>query len=162
MNKINVSIRWMIRRDLERVLEIEKLNFEYPWNEQDFLESLRTKNKIGMVATYNDEVVGFMMYELCKTRIQILNIAVMPRYKGKSVGIQMIDKLKSKLSNFKRTKLRLDIRESNLDAQLFFKALGFKAINVLKSYYEETDEDAYVMQYKLCENSKIMEAENAK
>jgi len=40
------------------------------------------------------------------------------------------------------------VRETNLTAQLFFKASGFRAISVLRSYYEDSPEDAYVMQYR--------------
>ena len=28
---INVHIRWMIRRDMEEVLNIEQASFEFPW-----------------------------------------------------------------------------------------------------------------------------------
>jgi ribosomal-protein-alanine N-acetyltransferase len=39
------------------------------------------------------------------------------------------------------------VRETNLPAQLFFKKVGFRATTVLRSYYEDSPEDAYVMQY---------------
>lgn len=39
------------------------------------------------------------------------------------------------------------MRERNLPAQLFFRSLGYRAISVLKDFYEDTTEDAYLMQY---------------
>ena len=33
-------------------------------------------------------------------------------------------------------------------AQLFFRANGFRAVSVLRHYYEDTPEDAYLMQYR--------------
>jgi len=42
----------------------------------------------------------------------------------------------------------LEIRETNLSAQLFFRALGFRAVSVLRDFYEDTPEDAYLMQYR--------------
>ena len=58
-------------------------------------------------------------------------------------------KLIGKLAPQKRIKVVAELRESNLFAQLFLKAIGFKAVEVLRSYFEDTDEDAYVMEYKL-------------
>ena len=43
----------------------------------------------------------------------------------------------------------LEVRESNLDAQCFFRAIGFKAVSVLRDFYDDTDEDAYVMQCRV-------------
>jgi ribosomal-protein-alanine N-acetyltransferase len=42
----------------------------------------------------------------------------------------------------------LEVRETNLAAQLFFKSMGFKAITVLHEFYEDTPEDAYLMQFR--------------
>jgi len=38
------QIRWLIRRDMTEVLEIENASFEYTWNEEDFLHCLRQRN----------------------------------------------------------------------------------------------------------------------
>ena len=74
--QLRVHIRWMIRRDMAEVLEIEQDGFEFPWIEEDFLRCLRQRNCIGMVAEHGERVVGFMIYELHKTRLHILNFAV--------------------------------------------------------------------------------------
>jgi ribosomal-protein-alanine N-acetyltransferase len=42
----------------------------------------------------------------------------------------------------------LEIRETNLPAQLFFRAAGFRAVSVLRSFYADTPEDAYLMQFR--------------
>jgi ribosomal-protein-alanine N-acetyltransferase len=63
------------------------------------------------------------------------------------IGRQMAEKLMGKLSSQHRTAITLEVRETNLPAQLFFRSLGFRATNVLRSYYEDSPEDAYVMQY---------------
>ena len=59
----------------------------------------------------------------------------------------MVNKLLGKLSQQRRNQITLEIRETNLAAQVFFRNLGFKAISVLRDYYDDTVEDAYVMQY---------------
>ena len=146
--KLSVRIRWMIRRDMPEALAIEESSFEFPWTEEDFVRCLRQRNCIGMVAERNDRIVGFMIYELLQSELHVLNFAVKKEYRRMGVGSQMMEKLVSKLSYGRRDRIVLEVRETNLDAQLFFKKQTFRAIDVLRDYYEDTIEDAYLMQYK--------------
>lgn len=146
--QVRVHIRWMIRRDMNEVLDIEQESFEFPWCEDDFIRCLRQRNCIGMVAEYDDRVVGFMIYELHKTRLHIMNFAVSRDFRRRGVGRQMLGKLIGKLSHQRRTRIMLEVRETNLAAQLFFRAEGFRAVSVLRDFYDDTTEDAYLMQYR--------------
>ncbi len=145
---LQVHIRWMIRRDMPEVLDIEGEGFEFPWSEEDFVRCLRQRNCIGMVAEHDDRVVGFMIYELHKTRLHILNFAVGENWRRRGIGTQMSAKLVGKLSQQRRSRVTLEVRETNLAAQLFFRNQGFKAVSVLRAFYEDTPEDAYVMQFR--------------
>jgi ribosomal-protein-alanine N-acetyltransferase len=136
----------MIRRDMPEVLEIENHSFEFPWSEEDF-GCLRQRNCIGVVAEFEERVVGFMIYELHKTRLHVLNFAVHPEYRRRGVGTSMVQKLISKLSHQRRDRILLEVRETNLSAQLFFREEGLRAISVLRDFYDDTTEDAYLMQY---------------
>ncbi len=60
----------------------------------------------------------------------------------------MVAKLISKLSVQRRSRILLEVRETNLAAQLFFRENGFRAVSVLRSYYADTPEDAYLMQFR--------------
>ena len=146
--KVNVHIRWMIRRDMQEVLEIERTSFEFPWLEEDFIRCLRQRNCIGMVAESDDRVVGFMIYELNRNQLHVLNFSVRPDVRRRGIGTQMVEKLKGKLSQQRRNRVILEIRETNLAAQLFFRNTEFKAVSVLRDFYDDTTEDAYVMQYR--------------
>lgn len=147
--QLRVHIRWMIRRDMPEVLQAEQQSFDCAWTEEDFLRCLRQRNCIGMVAEQDNHVVGFMIYELHKNRLHILNFAVGPAMRRLGVGAQMIEKLINKLSQQRRQEITLEVRETNLSAQLFFHQQGFRAMGVLRKHYEDSNEDAYVMQYRL-------------
>jgi [ribosomal protein S18]-alanine N-acetyltransferase len=146
--EVRVHIRWMIRRDMPEVLDTECASFEFPWLEDDFVRCLRQRNCIGMVAEHEDRVAGFMIYELQKTRIHVLNFAVAPNYRRRGVGSQMIAKLIAKLSAQRRNRVTLEVRETNLAAQLFFRENGFRAVSVMRNYYADSPEDAYLMQFR--------------
>jgi ribosomal-protein-alanine N-acetyltransferase len=149
-------IRWMVRRDYPDVYRIESNSFEFPWSDDDFLEHLRQRNCIGMVAEYRHKIIGYMVYELHRSRLNIVRFAVHPDFRRQRVGWAMIERLRDKLIQQERHELLVEVRERNLDAQQFFRSQGFKAESILREHYEDTDEDCYVMQYKLPVESPLL------
>ena len=132
---------------MPEVLAIEHAGFDFPWSEEEFLRVLRQRNCIGMVAELGERVVGFMIYELHKSKLNILDFAVHPEFRRQGVAAQMVEKLVGKLSSHRRTRIVLNVRETNLPAQLFFRGQGFKATEVVREHYGDTNEDAYAMSY---------------
>ena len=80
-----LRVRWMIRRDLPAVLAIERTAVA-PWSEDDFLRCLRQRHCIGFVAERGDEILGFMVYTLRPSHLQLENFAVRPDSRRCGVG----------------------------------------------------------------------------
>ena len=154
-DRLRIQLRWMIRRDMPEVLAIEQEAFEFPWSDEDFTRCLRQRNCIGMVAEVGDSVVAFMIYELHRTRLHVLNFAVRRSHRRLGIGTQMMGKLFAKLSVERRDRILLEVRECNLPAQVFFRSLGYRAISVLKDFYEDSTEDAYLMQFLSAEAASV-------
>lgn len=83
-----------------------------------------------------------------KSLLHLLNLAVHPNLRRAGIGRALIDKLIGKLATTPRTSVVVEVRETNIDAQLFFREFRFKAISVLQEHYFDTDEAAYVMEYR--------------
>lgn len=140
-------IRWMTTLDMPMVLAIETESFDSAWTEKDFLRCMREQHAIGMVAEQGNAVAGFMFYEIQRSRYHILNFAVNQRFRRRGIGRDMVSKLKEKAARGRRPCLTLEVGERSLDAQLFFKAMGFMATEVLRGFYDTPPEDAYHMRY---------------
>lgn len=149
----NFHVRWMIRKDMPEVLQTEWLSFEHAWVEEDFLKCLRQRNCIGMVIEIERTatVIGYMIYLLHKTRLEILNFAVHPDHRRKGAGRKMVEKLVSKLSSHRRVKMDIHVSERNLDAQLFFRQMRFLAVGVDPGWFDT--EDGYRMEYQFEEEA---------
>jgi ribosomal-protein-alanine N-acetyltransferase len=150
-----VHPRWMIGRDMDQVLRIERESFDQAWTENDFFRALRQRSTLGMVCEHVGtlRILGFAVYSLTEDELLVINLAVDPECRRLGVGRAMIDKLKSKLAEPRRKALSITVRESNLPAQLFFKTQGFRWTETLGGFYwngpEECREDGYVMSFKL-------------
>ena len=147
--EVTTQVRWLIRRDMHDVLIIERASFPDPWTEEDFLHCLRQRYCIGMVAERDGLIVGYMIYTLHDKRLELLNLAVLPDCRRQGVGRAMVDKLIDKLNQQRRRRISLKVIESNLPGQLFFRAMGFRARKVVHGWYDTTDEDAYLMDYRI-------------
>lgn len=146
--KVSVCIRWMLKRDMPEVLAIEEQSFKRPWTEEDFCRCLRL-NCIGLVAKNGEKIVGFVIYELRERKNHIINFAVPLSMRRKGIGSQLVAKIVSKLSSHRRTRITVEVRETNLSAQLFFRKQGFRSVRIVHGYYKDGKEDAYSMEYRL-------------
>lgn len=149
LDPVKVHIRYMIRRDMPEVLEIEHGSYEFPWSEEDFVRYMRQRNVIGMVAEHDDQIVGFMIYELHKKRVHPLSVAVHPDWRRRNIGTALIDQLKAKSCKERRHKIVMEVRETNLTGQLFLKSVSFRAVAVVPGGWDFTADDAYVMKYSI-------------
>lgn len=141
-------IRDMQQRDMPQVYGIEAANFPYPWANEDFVRVLRQWNCRGVVAERRGQIVGYMVYEFHCNRSHILNMAVHAACHRQGIGRRLVEELHSRTGNRRRA-IMLECRETNLEAHLFFRAIGFKAIAVLEDFYQDKpDEPAYLFRLK--------------
>lgn len=157
ITEVRSHIRWMIRRDMPEVLQIEESE-QWSLSEADILQILRQRNCIGMIIEDEDpksptcgKIMGYMIYELHKHHLELLKLVVDPQFRHRGLGSTMIRKLQYKLNSHKRTALVVNVRETNLQGQIFLKELGFIATNVLREHFCDSNEDAYEMRYCLKE-----------
>ena len=138
----------MIRPDVLAVYAIERMSFNHPWTVGDFIRCGRERHMISVVAEIADEVVGYMIYDVHKHRLDLLNIAVHPDVRRCGIGQMMIDKIKDRLSKGPRDRVMMEISETNLHGQLFFRAMGFRATRVVRDCFDSGG-DAYLMKYMI-------------
>jgi GNAT superfamily N-acetyltransferase len=99
---------------------------------------LRQRNVIGMVAEIGGGVAGVVVYALEKQAIDIHLLAVDPCKQWQGVGRCLIDMLKRKVDD-KRRSLFATVSEYDVAAQMFSKALGFRAVETLRDWDDQGD-----------------------
>jgi len=144
-----IRLRRMRRDDLEPVVGIERACFPNAWRRRQFLACLRDKAHHVWVAERFGQVVGFVVYKRDGSVVHLMNLAVDPHYRHRRIAEQMVSHLLSESGGSGGELVRLEVRETNLDAQLFYRYLGFKAVAVRRGYYPDTGEDAYEMEFRM-------------
>jgi ribosomal-protein-alanine N-acetyltransferase len=146
----SLTIRLMFNRDLARVLEIERRSPGEHWTRKDFLPVFHAADTDGWVAEADGRIVGFMIFQVQNaggSRLVVLrNIAVAPYWRRSGVGRAMLERLDEKLRGAE-DRIQAVVAESNLPAQLFLRAAGYKAVRVLRGHFGS--EDGYLMERRL-------------
>lgn len=121
----------------------------YPWTEEDFRRYRMERNCVGSVAKFDGMVVGFMICRIYKSWIHLDNLVVLQNYRHHGIGTQLLEKMFGKFLSDERDSVFLEVCETNIDAQLFFRKNGFRAISILRNPHGRVSRYTYFMQYEL-------------
>ena len=144
----------MTPRHMSAVMEIENDSYQHPCLEKVFRPG--APNRIRMVAKLpgslvgGGRVIGYMVYELDKLRIDILNFTVARDMRRLGVGTYMVQTLVEivERKTNARTHISVEVDEYDLPAQLFWRVCGFRAVSIIHDAFEKTSGDVYVIEYR--------------
>ena len=143
-------IRFMRLKDVDAVAAIEKETFARPWSRESFRQEV-TRNVAAryLVAEEDGEILGYAGAWVILDESHITNIAVREDARGRGIGKLLTSQLLQVLSNLGACYATLEVRVSNERAQNLYKSLGFISVGKRKRYYEDNNEDAFLM---VCEH----------
>jgi ribosomal-protein-alanine N-acetyltransferase len=143
-----VKIRLGSPKDMVEVINIERQCFEIPWQPNDITAFLDRDNRFLWCAESGERVIAFVFGVSHERSIEIISVAVDPRFQRRGVGTGLLEKAIRDLAESNRDSISLVVRERNVDAQLFFKKLGFRVMQSITGYFSDSDETGYQMVYK--------------
>jgi [ribosomal protein S18]-alanine N-acetyltransferase len=148
-HSVEVGIRGLSIADLPSVIDIENSSSPSPWTEKDFDRHLRRKNSAAFVVVSEGKVIAFAVLEVFKEFFQLINFAVHPLYRRRGVGHGLITYITKQLIPTKRKRIIIEVRESNLAAQLFLRENKYRAVEIMQAHYDDTGEDCFKMEFRL-------------
>lgn len=100
-----------------------------------FLKMTRKPNFICVVSEMGRSVNGFALYKFCSSKIVIKHLVVDEKFRRMGVATGLVTSLISKMSK-KRSVIEVNVSEYNLEAQLLFKSLLFRAEEIIRDQHE--------------------------
>jgi ribosomal-protein-alanine N-acetyltransferase len=141
-------IRPMRTSDLPAVTALENATFETGWTLEQFKEKLGSARHVCMAATVNDKVVGYLIYEQCRTMAYLSSMAVAYPERRRGIGLLLVNRAAALAKDDGKQSLRCHLMETNLESQLFFRSMGFKCVRIVQ-HFEAGEGDAYYMVRRL-------------
>lgn len=145
MNKFemikNISVKRATIKNIPSIVKIHRkcvLNTNvkfYPkksikkWSGQISKKNIMSqfKNSSWFVLKINNKIIGFCQFSLKNNTLYQINID--PKYQNKGFGIKLYNFIKNHFKKYKKRKIFLN---STLNAEKFYKNLGFKKLRKIK------------------------------
>lgn len=144
-------IRKMQKCDLDNVLCIERESSRTAETREGFealISELRQPDSTfcGLVAADAYGAFAYVIYELQRFRVEILNLAVGTPFRRSRVGTRMINEIKRRLEPSCRGGIIAVVNEWDTSAHQFFKFNGFRATRTIRNAWGD-DGDGYLFSY---------------
>ncbi len=154
---LSIKIVPMMPEDLPQVLAIEVASFSLPWTREMFEGELgmgisrnlvaKAPSPISVATCQEPEIVaGYICTWLIKGELHINNIAVVPAFRRKGIGRQLLQAALDMARKEGLHRAVLEVRASNLSAQRLYEGFGFRVVGIRKGYYSMPREDALIMR----------------
>jgi len=146
-----LNIDTMLERDVDPVLEIERLSFKNPWHRISFLNELSGRCSHNFVLKLENscetyQVIAYLCCRLIIDEIHILKIAVHPEQRHKGIAFKLINHCLETLRQNRVRSAILEVRQHNAAAIGLYKKSGFYIEAQIPKYYSDTREDVILMR----------------
>jgi len=144
----------LIRRfgmdDLDRIHEIEKLAYPFPWSRGIFVDCLRVGYACFCLQIGKD-LTGYAITSWAAGEAHLLNLCVHPDWQHRGYGSLLLEYMINHAARLDSEAMFLEVRASNPRAASLYKNRGFSVIGRRPGYYTAGDgrEDAIVMRLTL-------------
>jgi [ribosomal protein S18]-alanine N-acetyltransferase len=144
-----ITIDYMKKDDLDKVMAVEKASFSMPWSRNLFLAEFRSPRISTLMVALSDvrvrEVAGYIIFWVVEDEMHILNLATAPDSRRKGVARKLVLASVKRASEKGAQRAFLEVRASNLAADRLYSGLGFTGASIRREYYADPVEDAIVM-----------------
>jgi len=141
------SFRPMIENDLDDVLVIEGLVYNFPWSRTIFMDCLRVGYCSWILQTRDIEIDAYGIMSVAVGECHILNLCVHPSSQRMGLGSNLLHHLLEVARKHNANVAFLEVRPSNNAARYLYTNAGFNEVGLRRDYYPATSgrEDAIIL-----------------
>lgn len=135
--------------DVDGVLEIERVAYEFPWTRGNFIDSLAAGHAAQVLRDRTGALCAYCVAMAGVQEVHLLNLTVAPAWQHQGLARSLLDALVAEARAADALCLWLEVRESNQRARAVYRRYGFEQVGVRRSYYPAPAgrrEDACVMR----------------
>lgn len=149
-DSLHPLVRRLVEKDLDRVFEIERAAYPFPWSRGIFSDCLRAGYDCwGLQA--GAELVAYCVQTQAAEESHLLNLCVAPDWQQRGLGSILLDHAVRLARQQGCTSMYLEVRPSNPAGFALYAKNGFEVVGERPDYYRagEGRENAIVMRLQL-------------
>lgn len=129
-----IVLRPMTEGDLDRIMEIERRAYPYPWTRSIFSDCLK-HNYHCLLHEHNETIMAYAVISAAAEEMHILNLTVEPKQQNQGLGKRLINTLEMIGRGLDARECFLEVRPSNESAIRLYQNHGFNEVGLRKNYY---------------------------
>lgn len=141
-----IEIQNMTEDHVAQIAALEKECFSEPWSEKSVASELQNDLSLWLVAMDGKTVAGYVGSQAVLGEADMMNIAVRPDYRRQGIAEKLVLELMERLHQAGNYSLTLEVRASNMPAQVLYEKLGFRMVGRRPKYYAKPKEDALILK----------------
>ena len=141
-----MEIQYMTAETVPAVARLEAVCFPDPWSEASVAEELDNPLSLWLVALEDGEVIGYVGSQAVLDAADIMNVAVAPEHRRRGIARLLLLQLEEEMRQKDVASLTLEVRASNLPAQILYDKLGYRQVGLRPNYYRKPREDALILR----------------
>ncbi len=150
---MDILIRTLNGEDVSQVVKIQKQSpSAAQWNKMDYDRLIGQAGNLTLVASDSSKpgiVLGFVVFRQVEDEAELLNLAVAPSSRRGGIGWALMKEGIQQLMQSRARNIFLEVRASNQPAISFYAAMGFEPHSIRNGYYQNPDEDGYILKLEL-------------
>ena len=143
-------LRPMSHEDLDAIMSIETVIYDFPWTPQIFVDCLRV-GYLCQVVEVDGEIAGYCIMSIGASEAHVLNLCIAENYRRIGLGQKLLSHMLVMAKHKNVGTVFLEVRPSNEAALRLYDKLGFNQIGVRGDYYPAKlgREDAIILAKSL-------------
>lgn len=131
--------------NISSLFSFSKKFFKFSWRADQIQDHLTDKNSVNYFAYYNEELVGYILFNLNEYSKQahLYQVCVNPEFRSQGIGQKLII-LATNAMQDNCDSVFLEVEANNTIAIRFYENLGLEKLNKIPSFYSDGS-DAYAM-----------------
>jgi ribosomal-protein-alanine N-acetyltransferase len=111
----------------------------WSWTATRVLRSIRDSETLVLVARESRRIVGFAIMDFGDEAAHLTLLAVDPSHQRHGIGRRLFDWLRQSALTAGMAVVKLELRAANVEAQHFYRCLGFEEIGWTAGYYRRRE-----------------------
>ena len=144
-----LQYRVLTENDVAALAELDALCFGKAWKEDAFRGDLCGSRAAYYEGAFSSEgkLIGFAGGVSLLEEGEINRVASHPLYRNRGIAGKCLKRVLDRMTEKDVRSVFLEVREANRSAITLYKNSGFRVISKRKNYYQETGENALIMQW---------------
>lgn len=131
------KIRNIEKADIPILVVLEEELLKETVGEEMLASELHNRFAKFFVATFNNQVIGYLSCWMVEETVDIINVVIDKNYQHQGYGQALFSEMEKVAKDNNCTEIMLEVKENNFQAINFYQQQGYEQISIRKHYYQD-------------------------